>query len=98
MTIRTDYENNTNIISIKYDNIIITYGYKPIDMKLYINITVPDNIAPTDSATLPPLSYTFKAADTDVAPVAEVETAEETPEVDATEDESATDSEEKKEE
>jgi hypothetical protein len=31
-------ENNTNIISIKYDNIIITYGYKPIDMKLYINI------------------------------------------------------------
>ncbi len=31
-------ENNTNIISIKYDNITITYGYKPIDMKLYINM------------------------------------------------------------
>lgn len=39
-----------------------------------------------------------EAVDTDVAPVAEVETVEETPEVDATEDESATDSEEKKEE
>ena len=39
-----------------------------------------------------------EAVDTDVAPVAEVETAEETPEVDATEDELATDSEEKKEE
>jgi large subunit ribosomal protein L17 len=39
-----------------------------------------------------------EAADTDVAPVAEVETVEETPEVDATEEEPAADSEEKKEE
>jgi hypothetical protein len=35
-------ENNTNMISIKYDNIIITYGYTPIDMKLYININHSD--------------------------------------------------------
>lgn len=31
-------EHNTNIISIKYDNIVITYGYNNNDMKLYINI------------------------------------------------------------
>ncbi len=28
----------TNIMSIKYDNIIITYGYNDNDMKLYINL------------------------------------------------------------
>ncbi len=30
-------ETNTNIISIKYDNIIITYGYNNNNMKLYVN-------------------------------------------------------------
>ncbi len=31
-------ENNTNMISIKYDNITITYGYGDLDMKLYVNL------------------------------------------------------------
>jgi hypothetical protein len=30
-------EHNTNMMSIKYDNIIITYGYDELDMKLYVN-------------------------------------------------------------
>jgi hypothetical protein len=36
-------ENNTNIISIKYDNISITYGYNDIDIKLYVNINTSSN-------------------------------------------------------
>ena len=31
-------EHNTNIISITYDNIMITYGYNDLDMKLYVNL------------------------------------------------------------
>ena len=31
-------EQNTNIMSIKYDNIIITYGYNDLNMKLYVNL------------------------------------------------------------
>ncbi len=31
-------EHNTNMISIKYDNITITYGYDNLDLKLYINL------------------------------------------------------------
>ncbi len=32
-------EHNTNMISIKYDNINITYGYDELDTKLYINLS-----------------------------------------------------------
>lgn len=32
-------EHNTNMISIKYDNIAITYGYDDLDMKLYVNLS-----------------------------------------------------------
>jgi hypothetical protein len=32
-------ESNTNMMSIKYDNIVITYGYNDLDMKLYINLS-----------------------------------------------------------
>lgn len=36
------FEHNTNIMSIKYDNITITYGYTNIGMKLYINLLCPN--------------------------------------------------------
>lgn len=35
-------ENNTNMITIKYDNIAITYGYTNLDTKLYINLLIYD--------------------------------------------------------
>lgn len=31
-------ESNTNMMSIKYDNIVLTYGNNNLDMKLYINL------------------------------------------------------------
>ena len=36
-------EHNTNMISIKYDNITITYGYDELDTKLYVNLSTLSN-------------------------------------------------------
>ena len=36
-------EYNTNMISIKYDNITVTYGYDELDTKLYVNLSILSN-------------------------------------------------------
>jgi hypothetical protein len=35
-------ETNTNMMSIKYDNTVITYGYNNINMKLHVNLLSPN--------------------------------------------------------